>query len=169
MNSSLRAWAAAAAGLWLAACAPQSEREREYFRQQEAERAERETLKLAIVESAKDTDVIQMVKQSASMRANLDTGVWVDQQMAQIQGQVIFPRWEVVRRGSSKYEARYSYTLLDADNNMAKRGWRWDVDIMLKIVSPPRDIVMEDSTHRKRSSETEMQQRRIVEEEKSLE
>lgn len=158
------------AAFLLAACSPQSEREREYFRQKEAEKMEEETLKLTIMESAKDTDVILMVKKAPAREGNIDTDTWVDKQIADVKGQVIFPRWEVTRRGSSKYEARYLYTLLDDQNKMTKRGWRWDVDVVVKMVSAPRDFVEEDSQPvQVRKPEAEQRMRRIREEERSLE
>lgn len=153
----------------LAACSPPSDRERQYMRQREEERAQRESLKVAIVESAKDTDVIRLVKGSPSPDANLTTETWVDQQMAQIRGQVIFPRWEVSRRGSSKYEARYTYTLLDAENSMTRRGWRWEADVVLKVVGAPRELEPEESAPRIRTTEGQQKQRRIREEERMIE
>jgi hypothetical protein len=152
-----------------AACAPQSEKERDYFRKKESERIEHETLTLSVVESAKDIDVLMLVKQSPAPDGSMNTESWVDGQMGAIRGQVIFPRWEVSRRSSSKYEARYTYTLLNDENDMSKLGWRWDVDFMLKVVSPPREIQSKELQPRERSRETLQQQRRIRKEERSLE
>lgn len=150
-------------------CAPQSQKERDYYRKKVSDQNLTETLKLTVMESAKDTDVLQMVKQSPAVSPDMDTDAWVNQQMDRVQGQVIFPRWEVSRRGSSKYEARYVYTLLNDDNDMSKIGWRWEVDMMLKMIGPPRQILAQETAPRPRSNESQQQQRRIREEERSLE
>jgi hypothetical protein len=52
---------------------------------------------------------------------------------------------------------------------MSKLGWRWDVDFMLKVVSPPQQIFSKEVHPRERSRETLQQQRRIRKEERSLE
>ncbi len=150
-------------------CGPTSDREREHRRKQRSDETQRESVQLAIVETAKDTDVLSMVKKSPAVTGGMDTETWVNQMMDRIQGQVIFPRWEVSRRGSSRYEARYVYTLLNDENDMSKIGWKWDVDMMLKVVGPPREILPQETAARPRSSESVQQKRRIREEERSLE
>jgi hypothetical protein len=153
----------------LAACSPPTESEREYYRKREAERMEKETLKMAVTESAKDTEILTLVKESAAVDGVGKTEAWVDRQMRGVLGQVIFPRWEISRRGSTKYEVRFMYTTVDERSYMSKRGWRWDVDVMLKMVGPPREVLPHDAAPRVRASESEQQKRRIREAEARLE
>ena len=94
-----------------------------------------EMVKATLVEKAKDEDVILLVKTRAAADGKSSTEVWVEQQVDTVKGQVMFPKWEVQRRTSYKYDVTYSYTLIQENNVIVKQGYRWSVDMMSKTVS----------------------------------
>ncbi len=127
--------------LVLAGCSPVTEGERQYLERRKTEREQREALRTALVEGAKDEDVLQMVREALAPEGAGTMEAWVDRKTAAFRDQIMFPKWEVLRRGSSKYEVRYSFTVMDANSAMSKRGFYWNVDFDLRVVSLPKEIM----------------------------
>ena len=84
-------------------------------------------------------------------------------------GQVIFPRWDFTRASRDRCEVRYTFTFLDASNQMSRRGWAWNVDVVANIVGEARELEPEETAPPKRRTETQRLQRRVEEEERSIE
>lgn len=89
-------------------------------------------------------DVQEMVNQSIVHVQGQDITVreWIRQQEESSDGQVLFPRWDVRRRGATKVEVRFTYTLLHDDYTVERRGYSWQVDQVLRLVGPP--VVLND-------------------------
>lgn len=130
-----------AAGFLLTACAPQTAAERAYFEQKKAERDARDSLRTTITDdSLKDADIVNMVISNAAPDGNGINDDWLKRQIGQVDGQILFPRWKVMRHGPNKYDAQYSFSIIDAQNRLSKRGYQWSVDAMVKLVGPPREL-----------------------------
>ena len=131
----------AAAALLAAGCAPQTAAERAYFEQKKAERDARDILRTQITDnSLKDSDIVNLVVSNAAPDGNGINDDWIKRQIGQVDGQILFPRWKVMRHGQNKYDAQYSFSVIDAQNRLTKRGYQWDVDAMIKLVGPPREM-----------------------------
>lgn len=161
-----------AAALLLASCTPQ-EGENEYRRRRQDYDTTRsrgvDSLAEVVVDSAKSEDVLKMVKEYQSPDAAINTDTWLARQLYGDPGQIMFERWDVQRRGASKYEARFTYTRVGGDNRMVKRGWSWNVDTVLKVVSPPRELAVDEQVGRSRRSASDDAARRVRAAEASLE
>ena len=157
------------AALLLGACAPTTEREKEYFEQREAEREARESLRSKLIDPVRDVDVIAMVSTSAAPDKVGSTAEWVNRNLNQLGGQVMFPRWRATRQGSNKFDVRFTYTIIDERNSMTKKGYSWSVDTVLNMVGPPRELVAVDVATPRGPEVTEQQRRRVRQEEFSLE
>lgn len=163
--------AASALTLLLVACAPQTAAERAYFEQKAAEQQERRDLKSRLTDNTlKDTDIIGIVSSNAAPDNIGTIDDWLKRRVGEAEGQVLFPRWKVVRHGTSKYEVQYAYSVIDPQNRIVKRGYQWQVDTILKLVGNPRDIVYAEQPTASEAPSVELkQQRRIAGFEASLE
>lgn len=154
----------------LAACEPQTAAERAYFEQKEAERLAKVTLKNQVVESAlKDSDIINLVASNAAPDKIGSTDDWLKRQIGTIEGQILFPRWKVLRHGNTRFEARYQFSVIDDQNRISKRGYQWEVDVLVKLVSPPRELVFAEQKPLAAPTVDTRQSRRLRDEEASLE
>ncbi len=159
--------------LALAACSPSDSYERvQRSRSFEGERAlprDEDSLREVVADSVNTEDVLKLVKRYPAPQSDHDTETWLTKKLHDDPGRVMFPRWEVLRRGSSKYEARFTYTYIGEDNRMVKRGLTWNVDTVLKVVSPPRDLQDEAARTRGMRVESDAGERRIRKAESALE
>ncbi len=131
----------AAAVLTLAACAPQTAAERAYFEQKQEEIEAKQSLKNKLIQTTlKDTDIINMVSSNAAPDSLGNTDDWIKRQIGSIEGQILFPRWKVLRHGETKYEVQYAFSVIDEQNRIVKRGYAWDVDAIIKVVTLPREM-----------------------------
>ena len=89
-------------------------------------------------------EVLALVKASTLGESEQSAENWVNTLMAEAEGQVMFPRWVVSRKGSQKYEVLFTYTLLRDDYGIEKKGCRWTVNAVLKLVSPAVEMSQED-------------------------
>lgn len=96
------------------------------------------------VDRVAQTSLVALVQNSPAPEGG-STADWLKREQAKITGEVMFPRWDVDRRGTSKYEVRFTYTLIDPENRIVKRGFAWTVDAGLQIVGPPREVSPEYS------------------------
>lgn len=152
----------------LAGCGPDNQYERAYFAAREAERLEQEDMRRTLTTPLPDQEVLQLVREKTSPDDSGSTGDWLQRRLSELPGQVLFPRWQVARRGSSKYEVTFTFTWIDATNHISSRGYAWTVDGGLKLVSDPRPIDVTDMTPRTHSA-AEKQQRRLHDPSYSLE
>lgn len=154
----------------LAACAPQTAAERAYFEEKQAEKDARDSLRSKLTESSlKDADIIGMVSSNAAPDAVGTMDDWLKRQLGQMDGQIMFPRWKVLRHGTTKYEVQYAFSIIDGQNHLAKRGYQWNVDAMIKQVGPPRELTFAEQSIPLAPSLDKQQRRRIRDEESSLE
>lgn len=93
----------------------------------------------ALAERVAETSLVALV-QSTPAVDGLATSNWVHRQLGLVKGEIMFPKWEAQRRGKTRYEVRFTYTLIDPDNRIVKRGYAWSVDAAVQVVDPPREI-----------------------------
>lgn len=159
-----------AASALFAACAPQTAAERAYFEQKEAERQEKQDLKNKIVESTfKDSDLIALVTSNAAPDSIGTTDDWLKRQIGAIEGQILFPRWKVLRHGNTRYDVQHLFSVIDAQNRIAKRGYQWQVDALVKSVSAPREMAFAEQRTVVAPAADTKHGRRVRAEEASLE
>lgn len=129
---------AAASVLGWAGCSPLSDAERAYqeARQREAER--RETIRSSLDGGTEESAAIEMARESPATGGEGTTEKWVERQLAQSKGSVLFPHWQARRYGISKYEVSFTYALMNELGEVEKKGYAWKVDVVLKVVSPGR-------------------------------
>jgi hypothetical protein len=112
-----------------------------------------------------ETGVVALVRASASQDGPGTMSDWLDRQLKAVTGQVMFPDWKAERRGATKFEVQYTFTLIDGANRIVKRGYAWTVDVPLSLVGPPRTISPEYAPAAGQRHDT----RRVLQEQSSLE
>lgn len=71
-------------------------------------------------------------------------GQQIEEQTAALEGSVMFPRWTARRVGANDYEVRYTFTHIDNQYNMIKKGFSWIVNVSQKTAGPRRVLRPED-------------------------
>ena len=69
---------------------------------------------------------------------------WLRKKMESRGGQIMFPRWNVRRRGANKFDVTFVYTVLMPDYTIEKEGFTWRVDAVLRLVSAPTGLDEKD-------------------------
>lgn len=69
---------------------------------------------------------------------------WVKRQMELAEQDVLFPRWEARRTAAGKYEITFTYTVVGIGDAVARRGFAWTADVVLLLVTPPREMQAEE-------------------------
>lgn len=129
----------------VAACEPMSDAERSYFESRDFDVEQERQLMQTMTEWNSVDGAIELVKSTPAPEDEEGTiEEWINRERMGIEGDVMFPRWEGLRRGSNRFEVRYTYTVIDFDYNIQKTGYRWDVDTMLKVVNGPEPIDPEE-------------------------
>lgn len=126
-------------------CDPAPEGERTYYEEQEV-RAEDERFLMEVMTTTDSMDgAIQLVQQQ---EAPDEFGGTIEEWLAvarrEIEGDVMFPRWEGQRKGANRFEVRYTHTVIDYDYNIMRTGYTWEVDTMMKVVNGPKPIDPEE-------------------------
>ena len=134
----------------------------------EAPARDRTDAREAVLPAVPDEDVLTLVRESPAPDGNGLTQDWV-MRTPDSMSQLLFPRWQVTRRGATRYEARFTYTLIDATNQISRLGYAWNVDAALKIVEAPKPFTHQEPTVRSGRTLSQQQRRRIQDEESSLE
>lgn len=82
---------------------------------------------------------IELVQQAPASEVDFEgsTAEWIANHREQNENTIMFPRWEGQRKGAHHFAVRYSHIEIDFDYNMEHVGYEWQVDTMLKQVSPP--------------------------------
>jgi len=142
--------------------------DRAFFEARDKERASREHLLRAANAAVASDDVVRSVRQSPAPEGPGTVDNWLDEQGRLLKGQVMFPRWITNRRGSNKQEVTYEFVLIDAQNQMRKLNFTWDIDVLDMTIGSPRFSQVEeiDSPDRTLAQKTI---RRIREHERHLE
>ena len=118
---------------------------------------------------ATETGVVAMVQMSPAKDGGGTMGDWVDRRLKELTGQLMFPRWQAERRGASKFEVQFTFTLIDKENRIVKRGYAWTVDVPLNLVGPPREMEPEYTQPVDARRRQLYEERRALDAEKSLE
>ena len=129
-----------ALGGWLPACSPPTDSEKAYLEGVEARAERQDNLKKTLETAREDEDIVKLVKTHKAADGRGTYEDWGSRQMNVTHGTILFPRWQVARKGASKYEVSFTFSKLDAGGNMTKMGWAWSVDQVLKLISEPRAL-----------------------------
>lgn len=121
-----------------------------------------------VVPAVPDAEVLALVHESPAPDGEGNTTEWVRRSMDSTV-QKLFPRWQVVRRGATRYEVKYTYTVINTTNELTRQGYAWNVDAALKTVGPPVLVSMADPLAPLGRTFSQQQRRRIQDEEASLE
>jgi len=82
------------------------------------------------------------------------TGQQIEEQTAALEGSVMFPRWTARRTGANDYEVRFTFTHINNQYEMEKKGFSWIVNVMQKTVGPRRILRQEDFSEDSSASRT---------------
>jgi hypothetical protein len=127
-----------------AACGPSNDYEKAYFEQRNQESREREVFRSKLDGVNEESAALEMVREATSSSGTNSNQRWVERQLEDAGGNVMFGRWNIYRRGSGKYEVRFTCTLMDDQGQVTRKGYAWTADLVLKIVSPVREMKEED-------------------------
>ena len=116
-----------------------------------------------------ETGVVAMVQASPAKEKNGTLADWVGRRLKELTGQIMFPRWQAERRGANKFEVQFTFTLIDEQNRIVKRGYAWTVDVPLNLVGPTREIEPEYTQSVDGRRKQIYEERRAIEAQKSLE
>lgn len=136
----LAAWAWAL----LAGCGPSTDAERAYYQARQAEQRQREDLRRTLEGGTEEAAAIRLVKEAAAADGQGTTEQWLGRQLDTDRLSMLFPRWQARRRGTGKYDVRFTCTLMGGTGEITKRGFAWTVDLVLKLVSPARELAPEE-------------------------
>jgi hypothetical protein len=104
-----------------------------------------------------EQQALDMVKKYPAQREpddgkELTVEGWIKNILDNEKGEILFPKWDVRRRGFQHYEVRFTYTVIEPDYSINKRGYSWNVDVNLKMVAPHVELDTEtleqESGHR---------------------
>jgi len=124
--------------------------------------------RIAAVPAVPDAEVLNLVRENPAPDGQGLTKEWVER-LVDARPQALFPRWQVMRRGATRYEVKYTYTLIDSTNQITRVGYTWGVDAALKVVDAPKVMTQAEPASSPDRRFTQQQRRRIEEEEASLE
>ena len=110
-----------------------------------------------------------MVQMSPAKEGDGTIADWVDRRLKELTGQLMFPRWQAERRGASKFEVQFTFTLIDEQNRIVKRGYAWSVDVPLNLVGPTRELEPEYTQSVDGRRRQMYEERRAIDAQKSLE
>jgi len=134
---------AAMSGVWgflPAGCSPATDAERAYMEKKRDEAPIRNTVRPSLDSGMEESVAIQLVKEAPAPDGDGNTEAWVKTKLDELKGDVLFPRWQGHRRGRELYEVWFSYTFMRQNGAIEKQGYSWTVDVVLKIVNPPRAL-----------------------------
>jgi hypothetical protein len=151
-----------------AGCSPPSASNRSRRTGWETERPGTLDARTAVVPAVPDEDVLDLVRDHPAPDGRGLTREWVER-VVDVRAQALFPRWQVARRGATRYEVKYTYTLIDATNQITRVGYTWGVDAALKVVDDPQTMTVAEPAATPDRRFNLQQRRRIEEEEASLE
>lgn len=91
-------------------------------------------------------EVRRMVDESVVVEDDREIPVqeWINRKLEESGGQIMFPRWNVRRRGVNQFEVTFTYTVLKEDYSILKAGYVWKVDAVLRLVTAPTPLDEKD-------------------------
>ncbi|NCD33332.1 MAG: hypothetical protein EOL87_07940 [Spartobacteria bacterium] len=96
-------------------------------------------------------DAIQLVMDATpSQGTNTTVAGWLSEEADRIDGQVLFPRWTALRIAEGRFDVRYTYTVVQSDYLIEKRGYQWNADVLMNMVGPATVLKAEEDQARKR-------------------
>lgn len=97
-----------------------------------------------ILESAdEDIAAIRLVREAPAADGWGTNEDWAKRHLDAIDTDVFFPRWQAARRAAGRYEVTFTYTVVNG-GMMTRRGFVWTADVVLKLVSPVREMTPEE-------------------------
>jgi len=117
-----------------------------FFAEREKQRAQKEALMRRVNDAVTVDDVIERVRQHPVDDTGQTTQQWLDKQIGSMKGQMMFPRWTTIRRGSNKQEVTFTFVLNDTRNQIQKFAYTWQVDILEMTVGPAQFSKLEEIT-----------------------
>ncbi len=118
---------------------------------------------------AEEDEAIELVKQHEAPEGEGTVEEWIDRQIGEKRGDVMFPRWEARRSAPNRYEVRYTYTYRDVDLRIEKRGYQWDVDTMIDVVGDMTHLSPEEVDGRARRAREQLERLDQIRDEYTLE
>lgn len=128
----------------LCGCGPAGEDKRARQEASKGEAERREILRRAVEGGSEESVAIKLVQSAPAAQGDGTMEHWLQRQMGTKVASVLFPRWETRRQGMGKYEVIYTCTLLYDDGRVGGQGYAWPVDIVLKWVAPPRELIQDE-------------------------
>lgn len=141
-------------------CSPMTEQEEEFFQQRKERREQQEMISTVLEGSTRQAEAMTMVKEQEAPDKRGTVEEWLERAILIPGAKIMFPRWKVLPRGKDKYEVRFEYTAMKEGFEIEKRGYSWNVDLVLKIVSPYRELELDAPGRSLDRSEASQQQRR---------
>jgi len=89
-------------------------------------------------------DALRLVQKNTVAESNLSTEEWIRKQLSEEDGQIMFPKWEARRKNMQEYEVKFTYTKLNDDYTIEKKGYSWFVNYVLRLVSNARTLSEKD-------------------------
>ena len=111
-----------------------------YLEMRRQEAMQRESVARDMQGVEQDAAAIQLVKESPAPDEQGTSEDWVRRQTERGRASVYFPLWKASPRGLSKFEVTYTCTVVDEQNVIQKMGYAWNVDLVLRMVTPPREM-----------------------------
>ena len=136
-------------------CSPVSDTERAYMDQRKQQQQQQAELAKTMESGVEDSEIIQMVKDSASPLEGLTTSEWTQEMISRYPGDVMFERWIAVRQGREKYKVEFTFTVMGENNMISKQGWSWTANQVLKLVGPPEEVATEDKARQRNRYEVQ--------------
>jgi hypothetical protein len=155
-------------GCLLGGCDPISPADKQFFEERDQERAQREAQLRAVNDSVTSDDVIKRVRSSPARDGNGTSEEWLNRQLQEMKGQILFPRWTATRRGSNKQEVSFEFVFNDSQNQMRRLSYTWDVDVLDMTVGIPRFAQLEEIASAQQNLALQ-HERRLREHEQQLE
>lgn len=151
-----------------AACDPVAPPEREYFSKRDEERRQREMVMRDANKNVSSEQLFNLVRDHAAPDKNGTMAKWLDRQLELLGGQIMFPKWTATRRGSNKQEIGFQFVHIDNENQMTRRSFTWQVDVLAMTVESPQ--LAGDASHAApERAMVQSQERRLRTHEKELE
>ncbi len=118
-------------------CTPQTEEEKAFFERRAQEREVLESITADLQGSTRYAEAMDLVKKGKAPDGKGTVEDWAEKKAG---NRALFPRWAVLPKGADKYEVRYEYTLMGENYDLERKGYAWTVNLMVKIISPHREL-----------------------------
>jgi len=151
----------------ISGCDPISSEDKAFFEDHERERGQREASLRAASSAVREEDVISNVQRFKSPDGIGTMQDWLDRQIIELNGQILFPKWIARRRGSNIQEVTFNFILVDSRNLMRRIRYVWDVDVLDMTVGSPTLLELGEIDSPDQTLANQLE-RRVLEFEKQL-